>query len=120
MRGFQLTPTYIVPAARAVVFDDSGRILLIRRSDNHMWALPAGGMEPGESITECMAREVWEETGTDRRIVAGLRHLFAPPLLCADASRIPVVDDGLPRRPLGRRVDANDQRDGRRSLVHSR
>ncbi len=63
MRGFQLTPTYIVPAARAVVFDDSGRILLIRRSDNHMWALPAGGMEPGESITECMAREVWEETG---------------------------------------------------------
>ena len=28
-----------------------------------MWALPAGGMEPGESVTECMAREVWEETG---------------------------------------------------------
>ena len=26
-------------------------------------ALPAGGMEPGESVTECMAREVWEETG---------------------------------------------------------
>ena len=28
-----------------------------------MWALPAGGMEPGESVTECMVREVWEETG---------------------------------------------------------
>ena len=25
--------------------------------------LPAGGMEPGESVTDCMAREVWEETG---------------------------------------------------------
>ena len=58
-----MAPSYIVPAARAVVFDDQGRILLIRRGDNHQWALPAGGMEPGESVTECMAREVWEETG---------------------------------------------------------
>ena len=54
---------YIVPAARAVIFDEVGRILLIRRGDNHLWALPAGGMEPGESVTECMEREVWEETG---------------------------------------------------------
>ena len=58
-----MAPSYIVPAARAVIFDDASRILLIRRGDNHMWALPAGGMEPGESVTECMAREVWEETG---------------------------------------------------------
>ena len=58
-----MAPSYIVPAARAVLFDDQGRILLIRRGDNHQWALPAGGMEPGESVTECMAREVWEETG---------------------------------------------------------
>ena len=58
-----MMPTYIVPAARAVIFDDQDRILLIRRGDNKQWALPAGGMEPGESVTECMAREVWEETG---------------------------------------------------------
>ena len=58
-----MKPTYIVPAARAVIFDDHGRVLLIRRGDNHQWALPAGGMEPGESVTDCMTREVWEETG---------------------------------------------------------
>ena len=58
-----MPPTYIQPAARAVIFDERGRILLIRRGDNKQWALPAGGMEPGESVTECMAREVWEETG---------------------------------------------------------
>ena len=57
------TPTYIQPAARAVLVDDAGRVLLIRRGDNKRWALPAGGMEPGESVTECMKREVWEETG---------------------------------------------------------
>ena len=56
-------PTHIQPAARAVVFDALGRVLLIRRGDNNRWALPAGGMEPGESVTECMKREVWEETG---------------------------------------------------------
>ena len=49
--------------ARGVIFDDEGRILLIQRSDNGRWALPAGAMELGESITECAIREVWEETG---------------------------------------------------------
>ena len=58
-----MPPTYIQPAARAVIFDERGRILLIRRGDNKQWALPAGGMEPDESVTDCMAREVWEETG---------------------------------------------------------
>ena len=58
-----MTPSYIQPAARAVIFDDQGRILLIRRDDNRQWALPAGGMEPGESVTQCMEREVLEETG---------------------------------------------------------
>lgn len=49
--------------ARAVVRDAAGRVLLIQRSDNGYWALPAGAMELGESIAECAIREVWEETG---------------------------------------------------------
>nr|WP_240956303.1 NUDIX domain-containing protein [Micromonospora sp. HNM0581] len=49
--------------ARAVVRDNSARILLIRRSDNGQWALPAGAMELGESIADCAVREVREETG---------------------------------------------------------
>ena len=61
--GEPTVPTHIQPAARAVIFDALGRVLLIRRGDNNRWALPAGGMEPGESVTECMRREVWEETG---------------------------------------------------------
>ncbi|GAA1806585.1 NUDIX hydrolase [Luedemannella flava] len=49
--------------ARAVIRDDAGRVLLIKRSDNGHWSLPAGAMELGESITECAVREVFEETG---------------------------------------------------------
>jgi 8-oxo-dGTP pyrophosphatase MutT (NUDIX family) len=55
--------TLLFVGARGLVFDDAGRLLLIQRSDNHRWALPAGAMELGESITDCAVREVWEETG---------------------------------------------------------
>jgi ADP-ribose pyrophosphatase YjhB (NUDIX family) len=45
------------------VTDDDGRILLHRRRDNEMWALPGGVMELGESLGDCAVREVLEETG---------------------------------------------------------
>ena len=48
---------------RGVLRDADGRVLLIRRVDNGLWALPGGAMELGESITDCAIREVWEETG---------------------------------------------------------
>lgn len=47
----------------AAIFDDSGRILLMLRSDNRTWCLPCGWIEPGESPAEAIAREVEEETG---------------------------------------------------------
>ncbi|MEV0730381.1 NUDIX domain-containing protein [Polymorphospora sp. NPDC050346] len=55
--------TLMFVGSRAVVRDDGGRVLLIERSDNGIWALPAGAMELGESISDCVIREVWEETG---------------------------------------------------------
>jgi ADP-ribose pyrophosphatase YjhB (NUDIX family) len=64
--------TRIVPAASAIVTDEQGRILLHRRTDNQLWSIPGGGMEPGETITQTAVREVEEETGlkveTDRLI----------------------------------------------------
>jgi ADP-ribose pyrophosphatase YjhB (NUDIX family) len=55
--------TSIVPSTTAVVQDSAGRIVLVRRKDNDLWALPGGGMEPGESIEDAAVREVLEETG---------------------------------------------------------
>jgi 8-oxo-dGTP pyrophosphatase MutT (NUDIX family) len=55
--------TLMFVGARAVVVDADGRLLLIHRSDNGHWAMPAGAMELGESIADCAVREVWEETG---------------------------------------------------------
>jgi 8-oxo-dGTP pyrophosphatase MutT (NUDIX family) len=37
--------------------------LLIKRSDNGLWAVPAGGLELGDSVRQCAIREAYEETG---------------------------------------------------------
>ena len=55
----------IIIAARAVVRDDQGRVLFIRRSDNGKWAMPAGAMELDETIYDCVVREVFEESGLE-------------------------------------------------------
>ncbi|GIE35483.1 NUDIX domain-containing protein [Actinoplanes italicus] len=57
------TDTIFFVGARTLVFDEQDRLLLIQRSDNHRWAIPAGAMELGESMEQCAVRELWEETG---------------------------------------------------------
>ncbi|WP_342222108.1 NUDIX domain-containing protein, partial [Nocardia cyriacigeorgica] len=42
-----------------------GRILLQRRADSGLWALPGGAMEMTDSLPGCAVREVKEETGLD-------------------------------------------------------
>jgi ADP-ribose pyrophosphatase YjhB (NUDIX family) len=63
-------PNNVVPSASAIVTDELGRILLIKRRDNELWALPGGGHDIGETIEETAIREVKEETGLDVEIVA--------------------------------------------------
>lgn len=55
----------VVPSVVAIVQDDRGRVLLIHKTDNDLWALPGGGHEVGESISDTVVREVREETGYD-------------------------------------------------------
>lgn len=51
-----------LPGVTALVFDDEGRVLLGRRSDNGKWSLIGGIPEPGEQPAACAVREVFEET----------------------------------------------------------
>jgi 8-oxo-dGTP diphosphatase len=55
-----------VPCVGAVVYDRSGRLLLIRRGQppgQGLWSLPGGRVEPGETDHQAVVREVAEETG---------------------------------------------------------
>jgi ADP-ribose pyrophosphatase YjhB (NUDIX family) len=54
----------IRPGVAAVILTAEG-VLLQRRDDNGLWGLPGGGVEPGESVTDAVAREVREETGLE-------------------------------------------------------
>ncbi len=58
----------IVMGASALIFDDRGRVLLGLRGDNHLWGLPAGQMELGETPAGTAMRETWEEVGLDIRV----------------------------------------------------
>lgn len=55
-----VTPLAVVDTA---VFDAEDRLLLMQRSDDHLWAMPGGGCEVNERPAEGGAREVLEETG---------------------------------------------------------
>src|SRR5215471_16338915 len=46
-----------------VVTDERGRVLLVRRADNHEWEPPGGIVERDEDLLSALAREVREESG---------------------------------------------------------
>lgn len=71
-------PNSLVVAVSAFVQDDEGHILLIRRTDNDLYAIPGGGLELGETLTQAVQREVLEETGIDVE-VTGLLGVFSNP-----------------------------------------
>jgi 8-oxo-dGTP pyrophosphatase MutT (NUDIX family) len=53
----------LLPSVTALVFDDAGRLLLVRQRDGEVWSTPGGAIEPDESPADAMVREAWEETG---------------------------------------------------------
>lgn len=53
-----------------VVIIRSNQVLLVRRTDFDIWALPGGGVDNGESIEFAAIREIKEEAGLDISIEA--------------------------------------------------
>lgn len=53
----------ISTGAAGLVYNASAQLLFVHRSDTHLWGLPSGSKEIGESLAETANREVTEETG---------------------------------------------------------
>ena len=58
---------YVTPkvGCAAGIFNEQGQVLLVKRSDNGRWGLPAGFCEVNQTPQENMKREVREETGLE-------------------------------------------------------
>ncbi len=81
----------LVPSTTAAVRDNAGRLLLIHKVDNDLWALPGGAMELGESIADAAVREVAEETGVTVELT-GLVGIYTDP------GHVMAYDDGEVRQ----------------------
>ena len=60
-------PGYVTPkvAVGAIVVNDEGELLLIKRSDSGVWLYPTGWCDVGYSAAEVVVKEVEEETGIE-------------------------------------------------------
>ena len=66
------SPERRIRCVGAVVFDDVGRLLLIRRANEPgrgRWSVPGGRVEAGETDHHAVIREVAEETGLAIEII---------------------------------------------------
>lgn len=101
----------LVVAVTAFILDDAGRVLMIQRGDNDLWAIPGGAQEVGETPTGAALREVREETGLDVEIT-GLVGIYSDP------RHVIAYDDGEVRqefsiclrgRPVGGELAASSE-----------
>jgi ADP-ribose pyrophosphatase YjhB (NUDIX family) len=63
---FESETGYATPkvGVRGAVFDDSGRILMVREVvDSHRWTLPGGWADVNQTPAQSVVREVFEESG---------------------------------------------------------
>ena len=61
-----------IPCVGAVILDEDGRILLIKRGHEPArgkWSIPGGRVEAGESAEDAVHREIREETGLSITLV---------------------------------------------------
>jgi len=92
------------PVSDAAVIDAAGKILLIRRADNALWAMPGGALDVGETPAEGAVREVLEETGVACEPIAlvgmydsrfcgtlSLHHLYQFSFLCRPLPDVEVI-----------------------------
>ena len=91
-------------AAAIVPVDEDGKILLVRQwrnaADDYTLEIPAGGLNPGEDMKTCAAREMEEETGyaADLENVGHLCDVYTTVAFCNEKIGIYYADQLRPSK----------------------
>jgi 8-oxo-dGTP pyrophosphatase MutT (NUDIX family) len=72
------TDLLLLPAVSVLIWDQQGRLLLVRGSDTGTWQMIGGAVEPGESPWDAARRETAEETGLEVSL-SGIRAVIGGP-----------------------------------------
>ena len=62
----------LVPSAAVLVWDEQGRLLLVKATDSGGWQTIGGAVDPGESPEQAAIREAREEAGVEVQLL-GIR-----------------------------------------------
>jgi ADP-ribose pyrophosphatase YjhB (NUDIX family) len=101
----------VVPATSAVATEEDGRLLMAKRTNNNLWSIPGGTMEPGETIAETAVRAAKEETGIDVEVVSLVRIYSNPQQVVAysDGEVRPQFSICFACRPIGGELATSDE-----------
>ena len=83
--GFEIQRAIVQHRGSAVVMpvDDKKRILLVKQyrlaARKYLWELPAGTVDPGETVWQAARRELAEETGLRARKMQKLAEFYPSP-----------------------------------------
>ena len=68
-----------IPGTSIIPILPDGRIVLIQRRDNGLWALPGGMVDWGEDVPSAVRRELAEETGLELVKIRRLVGVYSAP-----------------------------------------
>ncbi|MFD3512866.1 NUDIX domain-containing protein [Streptomyces sp. NPDC058657] len=98
-----------LPGVTAVVFDDEGRVLLGRRSDNGEWSVVGGIPEPGEQPAQAAVREVFEETAVEIEVERIVLVQTLRPVQYGNGDICQFMDITVACRAIGGEARVNDE-----------
>ncbi|HEX9033162.1 MAG TPA: NUDIX domain-containing protein [Streptosporangiaceae bacterium] len=95
--------------AIAVVLDNDGQVLLGRRADTGIWALPGGIIDPAEEPADAAVRECFEETGVVAVPEVLTSATVSPPVTYSNGDQVQYLELAFRCRPVGGTARVNDE-----------